>query len=106
MPEIKCPKCGEVFSVDESMYAEIVSQVRTSEFEGELNRRFLEFQKQKDVELKLAREEEKNNQTDIINALKATIEKMKADAALKEAEERNTIDNLHNQYGKDLAIKM
>ena len=106
MPEIKCPKCGEVFSVDESMYAEIVSQVRTSEFEGELNRRFLEFQKQKDVELKLAREEEKNSQTDIINALKATIEKMKADAALKEAEERNTIDNLHNQYGKDLAIKM
>lgn len=28
MQEIKCPKCGEVFQVDESGYAAIVKQVR------------------------------------------------------------------------------
>ena len=28
MPEIKCPKCGEVFTVDESGYAAIVSQIK------------------------------------------------------------------------------
>ena len=28
MAEIKCPKCGEVFSVDESDYNEIVKQIK------------------------------------------------------------------------------
>ncbi len=32
MAEIKCPHCGEVFQVDESGYAQIVQQVRDSEF--------------------------------------------------------------------------
>ena len=36
MQEIKCPKCGEAFAVDESGYAQIVQQVRDKEFEKEL----------------------------------------------------------------------
>ena len=32
MQEIKCPKCGELFQVDESGYAAIVKQVRDKEF--------------------------------------------------------------------------
>ncbi|MEE1273451.1 MAG: DUF2130 domain-containing protein, partial [Olegusella sp.] len=39
MAEIKCPKCGTVFTVDESGYAQIVAQVRDAEFEKELTRR-------------------------------------------------------------------
>ncbi len=39
MAEIKCPKCGTVFTVDESGYAQIVAQVRDAEFERELKRR-------------------------------------------------------------------
>ena len=39
MQEIKCPKCGEVFVVDESGYAQIVKQVRDREFEKELSQR-------------------------------------------------------------------
>lgn len=34
--KIKCPKCGEVFQVDESGYAEILRDVRNEEFEREL----------------------------------------------------------------------
>ena len=30
MQEIKCPRCGEVFQVDETGYAAIVKQVRDS----------------------------------------------------------------------------
>ena len=36
MQEIKCPKCGEVFQVDESGYAAIVKQVRDKEFSKEV----------------------------------------------------------------------
>ena len=38
MSEIRCPKCGQVFTVNEDDYAAILNQVRTHEFEQELNR--------------------------------------------------------------------
>ena len=44
MHEIKCPKCGEVFTVDESGYAAIVGQVRDEEFHRELAQREKEKQ--------------------------------------------------------------
>ena len=39
MNEIKCPNCGEVFTVNESQYAELLFQVRTVEFDKELHDR-------------------------------------------------------------------
>lgn len=39
MNEIKCPKCGQVFKVDETGFAEIVKQVHDHEFERELEER-------------------------------------------------------------------
>jgi len=39
MNEIKCPKCGQVFKVDETGFAEIVKQVHDHEFERELKER-------------------------------------------------------------------
>lgn len=34
--QVECPKCGEVFSIDEKAYADIVRQVRDKEFERQL----------------------------------------------------------------------
>lgn len=39
MNEIKCPKCGEIFTVDESGYAELLKCVHNDEFERELAER-------------------------------------------------------------------
>ena len=44
MKELKCPKCGNVFSVDESEYAALLSQVKNAEFESELSRRIHELE--------------------------------------------------------------
>ena len=44
MKELKCPKCGNVFSVDEADYASLLNQVKNAEFETELNRRLAEVQ--------------------------------------------------------------
>lgn len=43
---IKCPKCGEVFQIDESNYESIVKQVRDHEFNEELQRREKEHKKE------------------------------------------------------------
>ena len=46
MKEIKCPKCGNVFKVDEADYAAIVNQVKNAEFQEEVARRMDELEKQ------------------------------------------------------------
>lgn len=50
MKELKCPKCGSVFTVDESDYADIVSQVKNAEFQAELDRRLKEYEKRQTVQ--------------------------------------------------------
>ncbi|MDO4505194.1 MAG: DUF2130 domain-containing protein [bacterium] len=39
MAELKCPKCGTTFKVDDTSYADILNQVRNREFEAELEKR-------------------------------------------------------------------
>lgn len=60
MQEIKCPKCGEVFVVDESGYANIVKQVRDKEFAKELKKREEELKEAQQKDLDLVRLEQKN----------------------------------------------
>ena len=54
MKELKCPKCGSVFSVDEADYASILSQVKNQEFEAELRRRIAELDAKHQAEQALA----------------------------------------------------
>lgn len=49
MNEIKCPNCGKVFSVDEASYASVVSQIRTKEFEKDLDHRIEDIEKQQEL---------------------------------------------------------
>ena len=46
MNEIKCPKCGNVFSVNEADYASIATQVRNREFQDELSARLAEKERE------------------------------------------------------------
>ena len=50
MKELKCPKCGSIFTVDESDYADIVSQVKNAEFNSEVDRRLKELAKQQAIQ--------------------------------------------------------
>ena len=54
MKELKCPKCGSVFTVDEADYASIVSQVKNAEFNEEVNRRMQELHERHKAEELLA----------------------------------------------------
>lgn len=44
MKELKCPHCGNVFTVDENDYAALLGQVRNAEFETEMARRIHELE--------------------------------------------------------------
>ncbi len=58
MKEIKCPKCGTAFTVNDADFADILSQVRNEEFNAELDRRVAEVQQlEKEKEARKAAED-------------------------------------------------
>lgn len=89
MQEIKCPKCGEVFKVDEAGYASIAKQVRDKEFSQELLRQKQAFEKEKEAELKILKSETAESFKNEISELKIKAERLEAEKklAVKEANE-------------------
>lgn len=60
MPTLKCPHCGQVFSVDETEISSLVKQIRDQEFEKELNSRVDELRKHMQNEHKLEMDAQKD----------------------------------------------
>ncbi len=78
MPEIKCPKCGSVFTVDESDYAAIAGQIRNSEFHKELMEREKQIIKEKENELSLLKIQAQMDKEKSAGELTREIERLKA----------------------------
>jgi len=87
MQEIKCPKCGEVFQVDESGYAAIVKQVRDREFLKEVEQREQAILSEKKLAIDLAVQHTASEKDQIIADLTARLRSGANDkeAALREA---------------------
>ncbi len=86
MHEIKCPKCGEVFQVDESGYAELLSQVRNEAFEEELHKRAKELEDKNKSDIKMAQMEQEKSFAQVIS-----------DKDRELADKEMEIQNLKNQ---------
>lgn len=98
MQEIKCPKCGEIFKVDESDYALIVKQVRDKEFDKEIQKREKEIESRMDNNLQIEKmKQEKNNLEELA---KKDTELQKKEELIKEL--RTQIDN--NELRQKIAI--
>lgn len=61
MNEIICPNCDKAFQVDKAGFADILKQVRDSQFDKELADRLLLAEKEKDSAIELAEEKVKNS---------------------------------------------
>ena len=108
MKEIKCPKCNSVFEMDASGYSDIVNQVRSEEFESELNQRLKDQESNHKVRVELAEQNiaaEKDKQIMSLqnqidhHARELEIAKNEAAAAVREdliAKEKQ-VDRLKNE---------
>jgi hypothetical protein len=86
MNDIKCPKCGEIFKVDEAGFADILKQVRDRQFEKELGERLKTAEKQKEDALKLAEINAKNSMQKELAKKDQELVKIKTDNERKLAE--------------------
>ena len=81
MSEIKCPKCGAVFTVDENSYADIVRQVRDEQFAHDLHEREEMYAREREDALALARAEADRKLQEALSERDARIAELKAAAA-------------------------
>jgi len=92
MSEIKCPKCGSVFKIDEENYDSIVKQVRDSEFNREIENREKQYHKDKEATIKI-----------VTNDVEKKFNEQLVAKDLEIANLKNKIDN--NKINQDNAIK-
>ena len=113
MREIKCPKCGNVFSVDEADYAAIVNQVRNAEFEAEIQRRMSEIQERHKTEQELATEKAKQtfqtqlNQKELeLGNKDAEIERLKSEKDSEIARLKSQLESIEVQKKSELTTAL
>lgn len=92
MSEIKCPKCGSVFKIDEENYDSIVKQVRDSEFNKEIENREKQYHKDKEATIKI-----------VTNDVEKKFNEQLVAKDLEIANLKNKIDN--NKINQDNAVK-
>lgn len=78
MQEIICPECKKAFKIDEAGYADIVKQVRDSEFTNQLNERLEIAEKEKNDAVELAKQQTTNDAQKDAAAQDAEIQNLKA----------------------------
>ncbi len=112
MQELKCPKCGEVFQVDETGYDQIVHQVRDKEFIKELDRREKEMQDKREQELELIRlQEEKEYSANIaekealLTAKDREIAELQAKLRASETEKKLAVAEAVEKKNEELSKK-
>lgn len=93
MNELKCPKCGTIFKIDENDYASILSQVRNDEFMRELNDRKNQFNTEKDNELKLLKSELEKHHFEELSKKNSEIDDLKNKLNIQTEKSINEIEN-------------
>ena len=86
MNEIICPHCKKAFKVDEAGFADILKQVRDSEFERELHERAELFARDKENAVKLAEAKTKNELQADVARRETEIAELKAEREARMAE--------------------
>ena len=103
MQEIKCPNCGEVFTVDESSYDSIVKQVRDKEFSKEIQDRENYYAKEKDAAVKLAMAETAENLNKEIAKKDAEILALQSKIDSSETEKKLAITEAVTKKDKEIS---
>ena len=104
MNEIQCPHCSKSFKVDEAGYAEILKQVRDSEFELQLHDRLEQAEREKQAALELAEAKLQNIFQKNTAAKEAEIQLLKAQLDAKEADQKLAIIQAVSKIEKEREV--
>ncbi len=102
MQEIKCPNCGQVFQVDETGYAQIVQQVRDSEFEKEIAKRESELAEKRENELRMARMEQEKQFDKTLSEKESELADREKKIELLKAEKQSETEKIRTEKDNEI----
>ena len=94
MNEIKCPKCGTVFQINEQDYDSIIKQIRDHEFERQIKEREKLFEIDKENAIKLSKSELDNKYQLELSKKNEELTKLKSDIEAKEKTKENDLKSI------------
>ena len=101
MREIICPHCTKAFKIDETGYAEILKQVRDSEFDQQLHDRLAQAEQNKTFAVELAKSQLENELQKTTAAKNAEIQTLKAQLDAKETAQKLAINEALSKVEKE-----
>jgi len=101
MQQLVCPSCGKAFNTDEAGYAEILKQVRNSEFDADIRERLKIAESEKQNAVELAEVKIKSELDKISAAKDSEIQNLKAKIEIVEAEQKSVTAEALSQVEKD-----
>lgn len=103
MPEIKCPNCGNLFTIDQNQYDDLIREVRNDVFEKEIQQR-LNIEKEKlESSFKVQQMQSSNENQNKIRELQSQIDSLKNTIANNELAKNSAISEAINK--KELELK-
>lgn len=102
MKEIRCPKCGEYFAIDESGYAEIAREVRDAEFHAALAERVRSMEKENKQSTELALNETRAEKDREIAALREENAKLTERARAGETETALAVEKALSESNREI----
>jgi hypothetical protein len=109
MNEIKCPRCGEVFQVDEAGYAAIVKQVRDDQFNREITVREQAFAADKKSAVSLAVSETREDMNKTIYDLRAQVKELEQKLSLQktsmDAQRESALAEAENRRQQEISSR-
>lgn len=103
MQEIKCPKCGTVIQVNDSYYAELLTQVKNKEFNKELEERLMVLKEQAETTSKLKEKEITEKLNEEIISLKEKLSEKENQLNNKDNEKKLALSSALAEKDKEIA---
>lgn len=104
MNEISCPECGKAFKIDEAGYANIIKQVRDSEFEKQIHERLELAEQEKLNAVELAKIQISNEIQKNVTAKDSEIQELKAKLDANVTEQELAINKALSELEKERDI--
>lgn len=105
MNQIKCPHCGKEFTIDESSYADIVSQIRTKEFNTEVHEQLELLRAKNEKDIIIAESKVESNYKDQLSKKEQELNNLKQQLKSSDDVKKLEVTNVESKYKERLSSK-
>jgi len=105
MSQIKCPHCGKEFTIDESSYADIVSQIRNKEFNTEVHNQLELLKAKNEKDIIIAKSSVESNYKDQLSKKEQELNNLKQQLKSIADVKKLEVTNVESKYKQTLSSK-